>query len=61
MDEQTGNRFSVKNQLLHSNLHFKIWEGGRGHMHLPLGAQTPRTTQKHQESHLFLAANFSRM
>lgn len=32
-------------------------------MHLPLGAppHTPRNAQKHQESHLCLAANFSRM
>lgn len=35
MDEQTGNPFSVKNQLLHSQLHLKIWgrrrAGGGAH------------------------------
>lgn len=49
--------------LLHSKLHFKIGEGRRGHMHLPVGAQQqmPQTTLKHQESHLCLAAEFKRL
>lgn len=72
MDEQTADPFSVKNQLLHSKLHFDTgrvrgmgWGALGGHMHLHLlfeaQPQTPQTTRKHKKSHVCLIANFSRM